>query len=142
MNAAAESLTRAVTSRWILAAAVLLAFFWQLGAVPLYDLDEGAFTEATREMLSSGTYITPHKDGEPRYDKPVTEDNGIRADSSIEQLAKLRPVFDKAYGTLSAGKTADLLVVDGDPSQDVSILQQSATIELVMKSGRVVVDRR
>lgn len=71
MNPAAEPLTRAVTSRWILAAAVLLAFFWQLGAVPLYDLDEGAFTEATREMLSSGNYITPHKDGEPRYDKPV-----------------------------------------------------------------------
>jgi 4-amino-4-deoxy-L-arabinose transferase-like glycosyltransferase len=52
-------------------AALLLAFFWQLGGPPLYDLDEGAFTEATREMIASGNYITPHKDGEPRYDKPV-----------------------------------------------------------------------
>jgi hypothetical protein len=51
--------------------ALVLAFFWQLGAPPLYDLDEGAFTEATREMVASGNYITPHKDGEPRYDKPV-----------------------------------------------------------------------
>jgi 4-amino-4-deoxy-L-arabinose transferase-like glycosyltransferase len=55
----------------LLALAVWLAFFWQLGAAPLYDLDEGAFTEATREMLASGNFITPHRDGEPRYDKPV-----------------------------------------------------------------------
>lgn len=60
-----------LTSPWILVAALLLSFYWMLGSVPLYDLDEGAFTEATREMLASGNYITPHKDGEPRYDKPV-----------------------------------------------------------------------
>lgn len=66
-----EALERAATSPWLLAAALALAFFWQLGAVPLYDLDEGAFTEATREMIASGDYITPQKDGEPRYDKPV-----------------------------------------------------------------------
>jgi 4-amino-4-deoxy-L-arabinose transferase-like glycosyltransferase len=67
----AGALDRAATSPWLLAAALALAFFWQLGAVPLYDLDEGAFTEATREMIASGNYITPQKDGEPRYDKPV-----------------------------------------------------------------------
>lgn len=65
------ALDRAATSPWLLAAALALAFFWQLGAVPLYDLDEGAFTEATREMIASANYITPQKDGEPRYDKPV-----------------------------------------------------------------------
>jgi 4-amino-4-deoxy-L-arabinose transferase-like glycosyltransferase len=62
---------RILTSPWFLVAVVALSFYWQLGAVPLYDLDEGAFTEATREMLATGNYITPHKDGEPRYDKPV-----------------------------------------------------------------------
>lgn len=45
---------------------------------------------------------------EPRYDQAVTEDNGIRADTSIEQLAKLRPVFDKNYGTLTAGNSSPL----------------------------------
>ena len=64
-------LDRTLGSPWALVAVVLLAFYWQLGAVPLYDLDEGAFTEATREMLASGNFITPHKDGQPRYDKPV-----------------------------------------------------------------------
>jgi 4-amino-4-deoxy-L-arabinose transferase-like glycosyltransferase len=50
---------------------LLLSFFWGIGGPPLYDLDEGAFTEATREMIASGNYITPHKDGKPRYDKPA-----------------------------------------------------------------------
>ncbi len=62
------------SGRWgliLVIAALLLAFFWGLGDAPLYDLDEGAFTEATREMIASGNFITPHKDGEPRYDKPV-----------------------------------------------------------------------
>lgn len=62
---------RALHSRWLIVAVVVLAFFWQIGGSPLYDLDEGAFTEATREMLASGNLITPHLDGEPRYDKPV-----------------------------------------------------------------------
>ncbi len=71
MTTADSLLTRTLVSPWFLLLIVWLAFFWQLGAVPLYDLDEGAFTEATREMLASGNFITPHRDGEPRYDKPV-----------------------------------------------------------------------
>ncbi len=66
-----RALTRVLASPWFLVGVVWLAFFWQLGGPPLYDLDEGAFSEATREMLESGNYITPHRDGEPRYDKPV-----------------------------------------------------------------------
>ncbi|MBK1695438.1 glycoside hydrolase [Chromatium weissei] len=64
-------LTAVLTSPWLLILVIALSFFWQLGAVPLYDLDEGAFTEATREMLNTGNFITPHRDGAPRYDKPV-----------------------------------------------------------------------
>jgi len=45
-------------------------------------------------------------------------------------------------GALSPGKKADLLLVDGDPSRDVSILRDQANIKLVMQSGRITVDRR
>jgi acetyl-CoA acyltransferase len=38
----------------------------------------------------------------------VATDNGIRADTSLEQLAKLRPVFDKRYGTVTAGNSSPL----------------------------------
>ena len=43
-----------------------------LGAwVPLFDLDEGAFLEATRELLDGGHWAATTLDGEPRYDKPI-----------------------------------------------------------------------
>lgn len=71
MSGASVNAVRPGIAFSLMAAAIFIAFFWNLGAVPLYDLDEGAFSEATREMLASGNYITPHRDGEPRYDKPV-----------------------------------------------------------------------
>jgi len=39
--------------------------------VPLFDLDEGAFLEATRELLDGGHWAATTLDGEPRYDKPI-----------------------------------------------------------------------
>jgi acetyl-CoA acyltransferase len=44
----------------------------------------------------------------PRLDQAMTEDNGIRADSSLEQLAALRPVFDRRYGSVTAGNSSPL----------------------------------
>ena len=38
-------------------------------------------------------------------------DDGIRPDSSVEKLAKLRPVFDRKYGSVTAGNSAQ--VTDG-----------------------------
>jgi fatty acid oxidation complex beta subunit FadI len=42
----------------------------------------------------------------PKF-KPVNYDNGIRV-SSLEKLAKLRPAFDKKYGTLTAANSSFL----------------------------------
>jgi acetyl-CoA acyltransferase len=44
----------------------------------------------------------------PRYDTTLASDNGIRTDSSIEQLRALKPVFDKRYGTVTAGNSSPL----------------------------------
>jgi 4-amino-4-deoxy-L-arabinose transferase-like glycosyltransferase len=55
-------------------AALGLAFvllIWGFWSSPLYDLDEGAFTEATREMMASGNYVSIYLNGEPRQDKPI-----------------------------------------------------------------------
>ncbi|MEA2632247.1 MAG: hypothetical protein QOE66_2466 [Chloroflexota bacterium] len=41
-------------------------------------------------------------------------------------------------GTIEVGKTADLLVVDGDPSADPSLLLEMRRIWLVIKAGRPV----
>ena len=57
--------------RVLLVAIAIINFILPLGLTPLFDLDEGAFSEATREMLESGNYITTYLDGALRFDKPI-----------------------------------------------------------------------
>jgi len=44
----------------------------------------------------------------PKYTTALTSDNGIRTDTSIDQLRALKPVFDKKYGTVTAGNASPL----------------------------------
>lgn len=48
----------------------------------------------------------------------------------------------KDVGTIASGKFADLVIVDGDPLEDIGILQDLTRIPLVIKDGRIVADRR
>jgi acetyl-CoA acyltransferase len=41
-------------------------------------------------------------------DQPVTADNGVRADTTREALAALKPVFDRRYGSVTAGNSSPL----------------------------------
>jgi imidazolonepropionase-like amidohydrolase len=50
--------------------------------------------------------------------------------------------IERDVGTLRPGKLADLVVVDGDPLQDITVLQDHQRIKLVFKEGQVCVDRR
>ncbi len=45
---------------------------------------------------------------EPDFDTVVDRDNGIRTDTSLDKLAKLPPVFDRQYGTVTAGNSSPL----------------------------------
>jgi acetyl-CoA acyltransferase len=44
----------------------------------------------------------------PRYEEVAENDNGIRTDTSLEALAGLRPVFDRKYGSVTAGNASPL----------------------------------
>ena len=44
----------------------------------------------------------------PKYTTVLTSDNGIRRDTSIEQMRALKPAFDKKYGTVTAGNASPL----------------------------------
>ena len=44
----------------------------------------------------------------PGFEEVVRTDNGIRTDTSMEKLAELRPVFDRRYGTVTAGNASPL----------------------------------
>ncbi|BAH39899.1 MAG TPA: acetyl-CoA C-acyltransferase FadI [Gemmatimonas aurantiaca] len=44
----------------------------------------------------------------PKHDSMLAADNGVRRDSTYEQLAALKPVFDRLYGTVTAGNASPL----------------------------------
>ncbi len=51
---------------------------------------------------------------EPLYDtrgNVVSEDNGLRRDTDMAQLARLKPVFDRKYGSVTSGNSSQ--VTDG-----------------------------
>ncbi len=50
--------------------------------------------------------------------------------------------LERELGTLEKGRLADLVVVDGNPLDDVKILLDPARIALVLKGGAVCADRR
>lgn len=58
---------------WVLglACVLLLVLLLGLGRAPLFDVDEGAFSEATREMLVSGDWGHTTLNGTDRFDKPI-----------------------------------------------------------------------
>jgi 4-amino-4-deoxy-L-arabinose transferase-like glycosyltransferase len=57
-----------VLGAWLV---ICVVVFVGLGASPLTDLDEGAFSEATREMLARGDFVSPWLLDAPRFDKPI-----------------------------------------------------------------------
>ncbi|HUP49534.1 MAG TPA: acetyl-CoA C-acyltransferase FadI [Thermoanaerobaculia bacterium] len=44
----------------------------------------------------------------PSFESIVDSDNLIRADTTLESLSKLKPVFDRKYGTITAGNASPL----------------------------------
>lgn len=44
----------------------------------------------------------------PKHESAMSSDNGIRGDSTLAALAALRPVFDKRYGSVTAGNSSPL----------------------------------
>jgi acetyl-CoA acyltransferase len=44
----------------------------------------------------------------PKFEPAVVSDNGVRTDSTLDQLAALKPVFDRRYGSVTAGNSSPL----------------------------------
>lgn len=44
----------------------------------------------------------------PHYKKIIDTDNGVRENQTMEQLAKLKPVFDRRTGTVTAGNSSQI----------------------------------
>lgn len=63
----------------------------------------------------------------------------IRA--ATETNARLIGLGDR-LGVLAEGYLADLLLVDGSPAEDITVLQRGEAIHAVVQSGRLTVDNR
>ena len=50
--------------------------------------------------------------------------------------------LDDRIGTVEPGKTADLILVDSNPLDDVTTLEEGRSVRFVMKGGQIVVDKR
>lgn len=50
--------------------------------------------------------------------------------------------LEKDLGTLEEGKIADIVLVKGDPSKNIEVLGKRENILMVMKDGKIHVDRR
>jgi acetyl-CoA acyltransferase len=44
----------------------------------------------------------------PTYETVLASDNGVRSDSTLAQLAALKPAFDRRYGSVTAGNASPL----------------------------------
>jgi acetyl-CoA acyltransferase len=84
----------------------------KLNAIPRGEQDEFALRshQGAAKGLTDGRLtaeIAPFYIG-PRYEQVLTVDNGVRTDTTIEQLAALKPVFDRRYGSVTAGNASPL----------------------------------
>ncbi len=66
-------------------------------------LRAAAATESGRFKDEVMTVVVP-----PSYENVVDKDNLIRGDSTLEGMAKLKPVFDRKYGTITAANASPL----------------------------------
>ena len=65
----------------------------------------------------------------PQYENVVEADNLIRGDSTLEAMAKLKPVFDRKYGTITAANASPLT----DGAAAVILMSEEKAKELGLK---------
>ena len=106
--AKANGITREAQDRWALRS-------HQLAAAATAD------GRLTREIVP---FYVP-----PKYEQVVTSDNGIRTDTSYEKLATLKPVFDRKYGSVTAGNASPLT----DGASAVLLMSEEKAKELGYK---------
>ena len=101
-------------------------------------MDVYALQSHTRAMQAqkdkSLTHIVPLIN--PINGAVIVEDNGVRADSSIEKLAKLKPFVDKPFGLVTAGNSSQIT----DGAAYMILASEEAVKKLNLKPRAKIVD--
>jgi imidazolonepropionase-like amidohydrolase len=111
-------------------------------------INEPFWTQSIKEAYKAGVRIASGGDLGNRYphgenakelqylvDLGVTPMDALRSATSVAAAAIRR--FDR-FGSIRAGLDADVIVVDGDPLRDISVLQQRERINMVFQDGELV----
>jgi imidazolonepropionase-like amidohydrolase len=118
---------------------------WFLKATDaMYDTVARAHRMGVKVAAGSDAAMPLVRHGENAYELELFVRAGMTPMEAIVAATKVgSEVLDMAdeIGTVEAGKYADLVVVDGDPLTDITILQELTRIKKVFKGGKVVVSR-
>lgn len=108
--------------------------------------------ETFQKMYKAGVNIAMGTDmgydpemGEGAKELQLYVDLGMSPMHAIQTATKNAAMAIKMgddLGTLEKGKIADLIAVKGNPLKDITVLQEKANIKMVMKEGKIYVDRR
>ena len=79
--------------------------------------------------------IQSRQSGEFRLRREVNTPFEILQSATIINAQILQ--MEGKLGTLSAGSFADILIVDGDPLKDITVLENEAALRMIMKGGRI-----
>ncbi len=73
----------------------------------------------------------------PKF-KPINKDNGVRGDSTVEKVKKLRPAFDRKFGTLTAANSSFLtdgaaatLLMSEDKARELGLTPKAEVVDFV-----------
>lgn len=131
----------------LLIVAVAVGFFLNLGGAPLFDVDEGAFSEATREMFVRGDFISPYLNGAPRFDKPIliywlqaasvwllgVSEIALRLPSALAATAWTAAIFAFVDRVLDR-RTALIAAITAATALGVTVIGKAATADALLNA--------
>jgi acetyl-CoA acetyltransferase family protein len=91
--------------------------------------EQDAFAaQSHQRALAHADYLSDEISSVPVHGHPVGSDNGVREDSTPERLARLRPVFDRRRGSVTAGNSSQ--ITDGAVALLVASEEKASSLGL------------
>ena len=86
----------------------------------------------------TGTPFNYH--GEAAEELLLYTQHGMTPMQAIQSATSVaaEALYQDDIGVLAEGKTADVLLVDGDPLADIGILQDKTRLQVIMRNGRFI----
>ena len=79
----------------------------------------------------------------PKFES-ISRDNGVRGKSTVEKVAKLRPAFDRKFGTLTAANSSFLtdgagavLLMSEDKAKELGLTPKAEVVDFVFTGQRL-----